>query len=57
MYAETGRHMLHLLKTKIQASNSTLLLVTHSLAVAQTADRILTLDHGKIQERTGDFAW
>ena len=55
--AETGRHMLHLLKTKIQASNSTLLLVTHSLAVAQTADRILTLDDGKIQERTGDFAW
>ena len=55
--AETGRYMLHLLKTKIQASNSTLLLVTHSLAVAQTADRILTLNDGKIQERTGDFAW
>jgi putative ABC transport system ATP-binding protein len=55
--AETGRKMLELLRARVQASNSTLMLVTHSLAVARTADRILTLDHGVIEERSGDFAW
>src|SRR5688500_20158606 len=55
--AETGVQMLQLLKANVNANNSTLLLVTHSLAVARTADRILTLDRGVIEERSGDFAW
>ncbi len=55
--AETGVQMLQLLKSNVNANNSTLLLVTHSLAVARTADRILTLDRGVIEERSGDFAW
>jgi putative ABC transport system ATP-binding protein len=55
--AETGVKMLELLRARVRAGNSTLLLVTHSLAVARTADRILTLDHGVIEERSGDFAW
>ncbi len=55
--AETGVKMLELLRARVHESNSTLLLVTHSLAVARTADRILTLDHGVIEERSGDFAW
>lgn len=55
--AETGVQMLQLLKDNVNANNSTLLMATHSLAVARTADRILTLDHGVIEERSGDFAW
>src|SRR5688572_4503606 len=55
--AETGVKMLELLRARVRESNSTLVLVTHSLAVARTADRILTLDHGVIEERSGDFAW
>lgn len=55
--AESGRHMLQLLRHVLAAGHSSMLLVTHSLAVAQTADRILTLDAGVIEERSGDFAW
>ena len=55
--AQTGLQMLGVLRGHLQQSGSTTLLVTHSLAVAQTADRILTLEDGGIQERTGDFAW
>jgi len=55
--AQTGLQMLAVLRRQLQNSGSTTLLVTHSLAVARTADRILTLEAGGIQERTGDFAW
>ncbi len=55
--AETGAQMLELLISHVRENNSTLLLVTHSLAVARAADRILTLDHGVIEERSGEFAW
>lgn len=55
--ARSGEQMLALLRRQVSAGGSTLLLVTHSLAVAQGADRILTLDNGIIEERRGDFAW
>jgi len=55
--AEMGRHVLALLRQLVEANQGTLILVTHSLAVAKTADRILTLDNGKLAERVGDFAW
>lgn len=55
--AVTGKQMLQFLREQLQAAQSTTLLVTHSLSVAQTADRILTLDDGQLTERTGDFAW
>lgn len=55
--AETGQHMLLWLREQLRAHESTALLVTHSLAVARTADRILTLEQGLIVERSGDFAW
>ncbi len=53
--ARSGQQMLHLLRE--QAGSSSLLLVTHSLAVAQTADRIMTLEDGRIEERSSEFAW
>ncbi len=55
--AETGQQILKLLQLLITANQGTLLLVTHSLAVARTADRIVTLDDGLLVEREGHFAW
>jgi len=55
--AEMGLRVLALLRQLVVANKGTLILVTHSLAVAKTADRILTLDDGKLAERVGDFAW
>ena len=55
--AETGQHILGWMRGQLRAQGSTCLLVTHSLAVARTADRILTLEDGRITERGGDFAW
>lgn len=55
--AITGQQMLAVLRERLQQAESTTLLVTHSLSVAQSADRILTLEQGIITERSGDFAW
>jgi len=55
--AHSGQQMLQILRERLSAHGSTTLLVTHSLAVAKTADRILTLDEGGIHEHGGDFAW
>jgi putative ABC transport system ATP-binding protein len=55
--AETGQHILGWMREQLRTQGSTCLLVTHSLAVARTADRILTLDGGMITERSGEFAW
>ena len=55
--AVSGGNMLAFLRARQRESGSTLLLVTHSLAVAQSADRILTLEQGRVEERSGDFAW
>jgi putative ABC transport system ATP-binding protein len=55
--AQTGQQILSLLRELVTASSATLILVTHSLAVAKTADRILTLEDGKLAECGDDFAW
>ncbi len=55
--AETGQQMLSLIHRLAEKEISTLILVTHSLSVAKTADRIVTLEQGKLYERQGDFAW
>ena len=54
---KTGEDVLAVFHEVLQENNSALLLVTHSLAVAGMADRILTLENGEIAERDGDFAW
>ncbi len=55
--AQTGQHVLTLLQQMVAAYEGTMLLVTHSLAVAKTADRILTLENGLLAEQAGSFAW
>jgi putative ABC transport system ATP-binding protein len=55
--AEIGQQILKLLRELITETQGTLLLVTHSLAVAKTADRIVTLEDGLLVEREGHFAW
>jgi putative ABC transport system ATP-binding protein len=55
--AASGQQMLDVLTALARRSRCAVLLVTHSLAVAKAADRILTLDKGRIKERSGDFAW
>ncbi|MES2604724.1 MAG: ABC transporter ATP-binding protein [Pseudomonadota bacterium] len=55
--AVTGRQMLQVLRDRLQQAESTTLIVTHSLSVAQSADRILTMENGLVTERSGDFAW
>lgn len=55
--ARTGTQILAWMREQLQQHQGTCLLVTHSLAVARSADRILTLEEGRIQERDGDFAW
>ena len=55
--AETGQRVLALLKELTMLNRTTLVLVTHSLAVAHSADRIVTLEDGLLAERQGDFAW
>ena len=54
---ESGQKVLKLLQDLMIKSGGTLFLVTHSLAVAKIADRILTLDSGLLVEREGHFAW
>lgn len=55
--AASGTQMLNLLCGLARRSQCAVLLVTHSLTVARAADRILTLENGRIEERSGDFAW
>ena len=55
--AVTGQQVLQVMRDFLRQRQATTLLVTHSLAVAQTADRILTLEDGHVETRSGDFAW
>lgn len=55
--ARTGDQVLAVLHEVLGERGSALLMVTHSLAVAKTADRIITLEDGVITEQAGDFAW
>jgi putative ABC transport system ATP-binding protein len=55
--AESGERVLILLSDLVARERATLLIVTHSLHVANTADRLLTLENGRLDERPGDFAW
>lgn len=55
--AESGELVLTLLSGLVAREGATLLIVTHSLHVANMADRLLTLENGRLDQRQGDFAW
>jgi len=59
--AETGQQMMDLFTELAQSSGQTVLMVTHSLGVASTADRVLQLVDGQLElrdlERESGFAW
>lgn len=54
--AETGEHILGVLIGLTRQLKRTLIIVTHSLEVAQRADRILTLNDGILSEQ-GEIHW
>jgi putative ABC transport system ATP-binding protein len=55
--AETGATVLALLRELQRRERQALLMVTHSLAVARVADRILTLADGVITDAGEGLAW
>ena len=55
--ARTGQSILKIMHKLLKEHQSTLLLVTHSLEVANSADRIITLENGYLEERDSGFAW
>jgi putative ABC transport system ATP-binding protein len=52
-----GDQVLHLMLALTRKRQSSLLLVTHSLGVARRADRILTLEQGRLSEGGIGLAW
>ena len=55
--AGTGRRVLELLTGLSRRRGRTLLIVTHSLAVARAADRVVALREGRIVPPEGGLAW
>lgn len=55
--AESGHQVLGLLRSLLELQKGALILVTHSMAVAKSTDRIVTLENGVLEQRQGDFAW
>jgi putative ABC transport system ATP-binding protein len=52
-----GEQVLKLMMSLAREEHSSLLLVTHSLAVARRADRILTLQEGSLSKQGAELAW
>jgi putative ABC transport system ATP-binding protein len=55
--AETGRQMLDLLLRIGRDAGCTLVVVTHSLEVARSADRLLRLEDGRLHQGGAELAW
>ena len=55
--AETGAIILEILANLVKEHGATLIVVTHSLKVAQITHRLITLEQGELAERSDDFAW
>jgi putative ABC transport system ATP-binding protein len=53
----SGEQVLALMLSLAREGGSSLLLVTHSLAVAGRADRVLTLHEGRLHQRDVALAW
>lgn len=48
--ADTGERVMRLLLELVRERQTTLLVVTHSAAIARVCDRVLQLDHGRLRE-------
>jgi len=48
--AETGRQVMDLFQRMVRQTGTTMVVVTHSLEVAELADRVLTIRDGKLAE-------
>jgi putative ABC transport system ATP-binding protein len=55
--AETGQRVLQILDALVRTGHKTLILVTHSRQVTEIADRVLTLEKGRIKEGAAEVAW
>jgi putative ABC transport system ATP-binding protein len=55
--ARSGRQVLDLLEQLFSEHGHGLLIVTHSLAVAERADRVLTLSEGRLSTSLEQLAW
>jgi putative ABC transport system ATP-binding protein len=55
--AETGRQVLNLMLRIGREAGHTLVVVTHSLEVARTADRLLRLEDGRLLDGGAELAW
>ncbi|MDZ7750321.1 MAG: ABC transporter ATP-binding protein [Gammaproteobacteria bacterium] len=53
----TGGHVLELLLTRARRGGQALLVVTHSLAVARQADRMVVLEDGRLTAGGAELAW
>ncbi len=50
--ARTAQQILRLLREQLHANAANAILITHSVAAARTADRILQLEGGQLQPAT-----
>ncbi len=55
--AETGRAVLDLFERLLRSRGKTLVIVTHSKEVSRIADRVLTLEDGRITEHAAEVVW
>ncbi len=55
--AQTGEQILALLTELFREQGRTLILVTHSLAASRIADRVLSIDEGRLTEGAGHLSW
>lgn len=55
--AETGRAVLELFDRLLRARGKTLVVVTHSKAVTRLADRVLTLEDGRLTAHATEVVW
>jgi putative ABC transport system ATP-binding protein len=55
--AETGRSVLELFNRLLRGRGKTLLIVTHSREVTRFADRVLTLEDGRITSHAAEVVW
>ena len=47
---ETGKHILKLLYDTSKLYNKTVIIVTHNQAIAEIADRVITVRNGKVDK-------